>query len=94
MEDWLSLWCHRDLGRGGTREHLPRKALREELLCQKVPDPPPNVDFSAPTFYELFDAKNDTWLMTNLHATADAGTKTALHADLHAWYGCVGATCP
>ena len=20
VEDWLSLWCHRDLGRGGTRE--------------------------------------------------------------------------
>ena len=53
-----------------------------------------DIDFSAPTFYELFNAKNDTWLMTNLHATADAGTKTALHADLHAWYGCVGATCP
>ncbi len=26
---------------------LRGKAVREQLLCQKVPDPPPNVDFSA-----------------------------------------------
>ena len=26
---------------------LRGKALRELFLCQKVPDPPPNVDFSA-----------------------------------------------
>ena len=53
-----------------------------------------DIDFSAPTFYELFNASNDTWLMHNLHATAPDSTKAALHADLHAWYSCVGATCP
>ena len=52
------------------------------------------VNFSAPTFYELFDATSDPWHMHNLHAAADAHVKAALHADLHAWYGCMGATCP
>ena len=52
------------------------------------------VDFSAPTFYELFDARSDPWHMHNLHATADARLKAALHAELHAWYGCMGETCP
>lgn len=52
------------------------------------------IDFSEPTFYELFDAKSDPWHMHNLHATADAHLKAALHADLHAWYGCMGETCP
>ncbi len=52
------------------------------------------IDFSAPTFYELFDAKSDPWHMHNLHATADTHLKAALHADLHAWYGCMGDTCP
>lgn len=31
---------------GRTSPTLRGKALRENLLCQKVPDPPPNVDFS------------------------------------------------
>ena len=52
------------------------------------------VDFSAPTFYELFDAQSDPWHMHNLHATAGAHLKAALHAELHAWYGCMGETCP
>lgn len=30
-----------------TSPTLRGKAVREQLLCQKVPDPPPNVDFSA-----------------------------------------------
>ena len=53
-----------------------------------------DVDFAAPTFYELFNATSDPWLMHNLHAGADAHVKDALHADLHAWYGCAGGTCP
>jgi hypothetical protein len=32
--------------------------------------------------------------MRNLHASADARLKAALHAELHAWYGCRGETCP
>ena len=53
-----------------------------------------NVDFAAPTFYELFDATSDPWHMHNLHVTADPHISAALHADLHVWYGCAGVTCP
>lgn len=54
------------------------KALREIMLCQHVPDPPPNVDFSAledadglPTARERLDVHNTDRTCRGCHAITD-----------------------
>ena len=72
----------------------PNPNPNPNLYAEYQAGPFAGIDFSAPSFYELFDARSDPWHMRNLHATADARLKAALHAELHAWYGCKGETCP
>lgn len=64
------------------------KALREELLCQKVPDPPPNVDFSAleenehaKTARERLDAHNSNPSCAGCHLVTDPMGLALEHFD-------------
>jgi hypothetical protein len=67
---------------------LRGKALREELLCQKVPDPPPNVDFStleenehAKTARERLDAHNSNPSCAGCHLVTDPMGLALEHFD-------------
>ena len=58
-----------------------------------------NIDFSNVDFVEFFDNQKDTWQMNNLAPRGDPiffktnAEGRALHATVHQWYGCKGATC-
>ncbi|WP_052094269.1 DUF1592 domain-containing protein [Pseudohaliea rubra] len=64
------------------------KALREEFLCQVVPDPPPNVDFStleenehAKTARERLDAHNSNPACAGCHLVTDPMGLALEHFD-------------
>ncbi len=44
--------------------------------------------------YELYDVATDPHQMHNIYGKASVATKTALHAQLTAYFGCRGASCP
>lgn len=58
-----------------------------------------NIDFTEVDFVEYYDNTQDTWQMNNLAPRGDpkffSNNKVgrALHASLHQWYNCRGATC-
>ena len=50
--------------------------------------------FDEPDTVELFDLVADPWERWNVASLANySQAKAALHARLHAWYGCAGASC-
>ena len=53
-----------------------------------------DIDFSSPTFYELYDMEKDPWSLKNLYREAQDSDLAAMHKELHAWYACKGDGCP
>ena len=67
-----------------------------------------DIDFSNPTFYELYDMDKDPWSLRNLYKGQPAEGLIAaeakdaiendvaamMHQELHAWYACKGDECP
>jgi len=49
-----------------------------------------DVNFSKPSFYEMYNVSSDTWMMNNL--ASETGSNR-LHEELLAWYSCAGNTC-
>jgi hypothetical protein len=38
--------------------------------------------------------EKDPWQLTNVHGSASAATKKALHDEVHRWLACKGDSCP
>jgi len=52
------------------------------------------VRFDKVDFVEYYNVNKDPWQMNNLAKTTSKADLSALHARLHKWYKCAGASCP
>lgn len=52
------------------------------------------VEFDTVDFAEYYNVDADPWQMHNLAKSAPAEEIAPLHAKLHKWYKCAGASCP
>jgi len=55
-----------------------------------------NVDFQSPFFFEMFDMDKDPWQLNNIYAemkASDPAKVASLHAEVHSWLKCKGASC-
>jgi hypothetical protein len=64
------------------------------ITCQGTNYGEGNTDFETPYMMEAFDMDADPWQMNNVFMSLNESLKASLHADVHAWHSCKGASCP
>eukprot|EP01051_Picozoa_sp_SAG22_P005309 SAG22_NODE_311_length_12629_cov_20.911891_4_plen_164_part_00 len=52
-----------------------------------------DINFTNLSFVEFYEMETDPWMMKNKIGEAST-PKDKLHAELHRWFGCAGASCP